>query len=306
MAGVVTSLWIPLTIAAAFCQNLRTVLQKQLRSRLSTNGSTFARYAFGSPLIILYVIALDRLAGLPWPRPNGAFIVWTVTGSVAQILATSLLIHLFSFRNFAVGVAYSKTEVIQAAIFGLVFLGDTVTAWGTAAIAVGTVGVMLISLVGTGRVLHELLLGWLERPALIGLASGALFGIAAVAFRAAALSLDAEGFVMPAAYTLLWANLLQTALLSAYLYARERDQFAKFFAAWRISALTGLAGVAASTFWFMAMTIQLVAYVRTLGLIELVFTFAFSWFWFKERPRLTELIGIALLVIGIGMTLSLR
>ncbi|HEX6842489.1 MAG TPA: DMT family transporter [Stellaceae bacterium] len=301
-----TSLWIPLTVAAAFCQNLRTVLQKQLRYRLSTNGATFARYAFGSPLIILYVIGLHGWAGLPWPRPNGAFVAWMAAGSVTQILATSLLIHLFSFRNFAVGVAYSKTEVIQAAIFGLVFLGDTVTAWGTAAIAIGTLGVMLISLVGTGRVLHELLLGWLERPALIGLASGALFGIAAVSFRAAALSLGARGFVMPAAYTLLWANLLQTALLSSYLYAREREQFPKFFAAWRIAALTGAAGAAASTFWFMAMTIQLVAYVRTLGLIELVFTFAFSWFWFNERPRLTELVGIALLLLGIGMTLTLR
>ncbi len=302
----VTPLWIPLTIAAAFCQNLRTVLQKHLRARLSTNGATFTRYAFGSPLIILYAIGLHGLAGMAWPQPNLVFVAWVATGAVTQILATSLLIHLFTFRNFAVGVAYSKTEVIQAAIFGLVFLGEVVTLWGAAAIAIGTLGVMLISLVGTGRVLHELLLGWTERPALIGIASGGLFGIAAVAFRAAALSLGAEGFVMPAGYTLLWANLLQTALLSAYLYARERDQFAKLLAAWRVSALTGIIGVVASALWFMAMTIQLVAYVRTLGLIELVFTFAFAWFWFKERPRLTELIGIALLLVGIGMTLNLR
>ncbi len=301
-----TSLWIPLTIAAAFCQNLRTVLQKHLRARLSTNGATFSRYAFGSPLIVLYVIGLNSLAGLPWPQPNLAFIGWVVTGAVTQIVATSCLIHLFTFRNFAVGVAYSKTEVVQAAIFGLVFLGDRVTLWGATAIAIGTLGVMLISLVGTGRVLRELLLGWTGRPALIGIASGALFGIAAVAFRAAALSLGEPGFVMPAGYTLLWGNLLQTSLLSAYLYAREREQFAKFFAAWRISALTGLIGVVASAFWFMAMTIQLAAYVRTLGLIELVFTFLASWFFFKERPKITELVGIALLLLGIAMMLTLR
>ena len=305
-SGPVTSLWIPLTIAAAFCQNLRTVLQKQLRSRLSTNGATFARYAFGSPLIILYVIGLHDLAGLPWPRPNGAFIAWTATGGVTQILATSLLIHLFSFRNFAVGVAYSKTEVIQAAIFGLVFLGDTVTAWGTAAIAIGTLGVMLISLTGTQHVLRELLTGWTERPALIGLASGGLFGIAAVAFRAAALALTGHGFVMSAGYTLLWANLLQTVALGAYLHWREPGQLGKIVAAWRVSAATGVLGVTGSALWFMAMTIQVVAYVRTLGLIELVFTFAFSWLWFKERPRRTELIGILLLLVGIGIALNLR
>jgi drug/metabolite transporter (DMT)-like permease len=302
----VTSLWIPLTIAAAFCQNMRTVLQKHLRTRLSTNGATFTRYAFGCPVVVIYVIGLHGLGGLSWPQPNLVFIGWAVVGSATQILATSLLIHLFSFRNFAVGVAYSKTEVVQAAIFGLIFLGDRVTPWGVAAIAIGTLGVMLISLVGSGRVLRELLFGWAERPALIGLASGGLFGIAAVAFRAAALSLDGAGFVMSAGYTLLWANLLQTAVIAAYLYARERDQLWKVVAAWRVSAPAGILGVAGSALWFMAMTIQVVAYVRTLGLIELVFTFLFSWFFFKERPKPTEIIGIVLLLIGIGMTLNLR
>jgi drug/metabolite transporter (DMT)-like permease len=307
MAGPVTSvLWIPTTIAAAFCQNLRTVLQKQLRGQLSTNGSTFTRYAFGSPVVVLYVIGLHAIAGLPWPEANAAFLAWIVLGSATQILATAFLIHIFRFRNFAVGVAYSKTEVIQAAIFGLIFLGDAVTLWGAAAIAIGTLGVMLISLTRTQDVLRELLIGWTERPALIGLASGGLFGIAAVAFRAAALTLHGHGFVMSAGYTLLWANLLQTGVLTVYLYLRERDQLGKVAAAWRVSALTGVLGVTGSALWFMAMTIQVVAYVRTLGLIELVFTFAFSWLWFKERPRLTELVGIALLLVGIGMALNLR
>ena len=301
-----SALWIPITIAAAFCQNLRTVLQKQLRGRLSTNGSTFTRYAFGSPVVVLYVVGLHVIAGLPWPDANLAFLAWVVVGSATQILATAFLIHIFSFRNFAVGVAYSKTEVIQAAIFGLIFLGDAVTLWGAAAIAIGTLGVMLISLTGTQHVLRELLTGWTERPALIGLASGGLFGIAAVAFRAAALSLHGHGFVMSAGYTLLWANLLQTGVLTAYLFLREPGQLGKVIAAWRVSAAAGVLGVTGSALWFMAMTIQVVAYVRTLGLIELIFTFAFSWFWFKERPRLTELIGIALLLVGIGMALNLR
>lgn len=303
--GPVTALWIPLTIAAAFLQNLRTVLQKQLRATLSTNASSFARFAFGSPLVIVYIIALHGLAGLAWPTPNLRFVAWVAVGGVSQIVATSCLIYLFSFRNFAVGVAYSKTEVIQAAIFGLLFLDDRVTLWGATAIAIGTLGVMVISLTG-GLGVRAILSGWSERPALIGLASGALFGIAAVAFRAAALALGGSGFVMPAAYTLLWANLLQTVLMAAYLYARERDQLGKFVAAWRLSALTGAVGVIGSAMWFMAMTIQLVAYVRTLSLIELVFTFLFSWFYFKERARLREIVGIALLLVGIVMTLNLR
>jgi drug/metabolite transporter (DMT)-like permease len=301
----VTSLWIPITIAAAFCQNLRTVLQKHLRGQLSTTASTFTRYAFGSPLVVLYTIGLHALAALPWPMPNGPFVFWVVVGSLTQIFATAALVHLFDFRNFAVGVAYSKTEVIQAAIFGLAFLGDGITLWGAAAIALGTLGVMLISLGQGGGSIVGLVRSLGERTALIGLASGGLFGIAAVAFRAAALSLDA-GFVMSAAYTLLWANLLQTALMVAYLWRREREQFRALGANWRAAALAGAVGVTGSALWFMAMTIQLVAYVRTLGLIELVFTFLFSWFFFKERPHRRELMGIALLLVGIAMTLNLR
>jgi drug/metabolite transporter (DMT)-like permease len=304
MDGQVTWLWIPITIAAAFCQNLRTALQKHLRGQLSTNGSTFTRYVFGCPLVIVYAIGLHVLAGLPWPSPNPIFAGWVVVGAATQIVATSLLIYLFSFRNFAVGVTYSKTEVIQAAIFGLVFLGDSVTLWGGTAIAIGTAGVMLISLTGAGDG-SALLQGLAGPAALIGLASGGLFGIAAVAFRAAALSLDG-GFVMTASYTLLCANLLQTAMMAAYLWRRERDQFGKLLKTWRVSALTGVIGVIGSALWFMAMTIQLVAYVRTLGLIELVFTFLFSWFFFKERPLAAELAGIALLLVGIAMALNLR
>lgn len=306
ITGRVTWLWIPLTVAAAFLQNLRTALQKHLRGQLSTNAATFARFAFGSPLIIFYAAGLNGWAGLDWPEPNPAFVFWVALGGVAQIVATACLIHIFSFRNFAVGVAYSKTEVIQSAIFGLVFLGDRVTLWGGTAIALGTLGVMLISLTEGGGAWRMLVLGWLERPALIGLASGGLFGIAAVSFRAAALSLGESAFVMRSAYTLLWANLLQTALMAAYLWLRERDQLGKFLATWRLSALTGAVGVIASALWFTAMTIQLVAYVRTLALVELVFTFLFSWYVFKEKPRRREIAGMVLMVVGVIMMLNLR
>ena len=44
----------------------------------------------------------------------------------------------------------------------------------------------------------------------------------------------------------------------------------------------------ASAGWFTAMTIQNAAYVRALGQIELVFTFAASIFLFHERPNRIE------------------
>ena len=59
----------------------------------------------------------------------------------------------------------------------------------------------------------------------------------------------------------------------------------------------------ASAGWFTAMTIQNAAYVRALGQIELLFTFAASIFLFHERPNRTEVIGIVLVVGGILLLL---
>ena len=47
------------------------------------------------------------------------------------------------------------------------------------------------------------------------------------------------------------------------------------------------------------MALEKVAYVRALGQIELIFTFASSTFWFRERIRPLETAGCALIVAGI-------
>ena len=55
--------------------------------------------------------------------------------------------------------------------------------------------------------------------------------------------------------------------------------------------------------WFTAMTIQNAAYVRALGQIELVFTFAASIFLFQEWPNRVEVAGILLVIGGILLLL---
>jgi drug/metabolite transporter (DMT)-like permease len=299
-------LWIPLTILAAFCQNLRTVLQKRLTATLSTAGSNATRFVFGFPFAILYVLMLRYGFGQSWPDPNAAFLLWMAVGGLAQILATGLLLMALAYRNFPVGVAYSKTEVVQAAVFGLIFLGDTISALGVAAIAIGTAGVMLISLTRSTHLARDLLLGWTEKPALFGLASGALFAISGVAYRAASLSLGHDSFLMAAGYTLAWTTAFQSAVMLAWLKLREPGQFARMVGQWRVAVLVGIASAIGSAGWFTAMTIQTVAYVRTLGLIELVFTFLAARLVFGERSPATEVIGVILIVIGIALALNLR
>src|SRR5690349_12181525 len=116
--------WVLITIAAAFLQNVRSAMQKHLKGVMGTTGATFVRFGFGLPFAFLYLVVLWQVVGRPLPVPNGTFFLWAVIGGLAQIAATFLLVHLFSFRNFAVGTAYSRTEPAQAALFGLIFLGE--------------------------------------------------------------------------------------------------------------------------------------------------------------------------------------
>lgn len=185
-------LWIPITIAAAFFQNLRSAFQKHLKGVLSTSGATFSRFAFAAPLAALYACGLAVLFGFPLPRPNPTFALYGAIGGVAQISATALLVYLFSFRNFAVGTTYSKTETVQTAIFGFVILGDPLGLGAAAAIVISLIGVMAISVARTRLGAAGLVTSLTDRPALIGVASGACFGISAVSYRAASLSLGAR------------------------------------------------------------------------------------------------------------------
>ena len=140
-----TLLWIPITIAAAFLQNVRSALQKYLKGKLGTTGATFVRFGFGFPFALLYLAALVVLFDFELPRFNAVFLAWAATGGIAQILATALLVTLFDARNFAVGTTYSKTETVQAALFALVFLGETISTTATVGILVSLVGVIAIS-----------------------------------------------------------------------------------------------------------------------------------------------------------------
>ena len=292
-------LWVPVTIAAAFFQNLRSALQKHLKGRLSTSAATYARFLYAWPLALAYVVLLSHGAGLPVPAPTVEFASWCVIGGGAQIVATGLLVGLFSHRNFAVGTAFSKTETVQTAIVGLVLLGDPLTWSATAAILVSLVGVLAISVAKTEMTARTLASSLTERPALMGLASGGLFGVAAVSYRAASTSLGGEGFLMQAAFTLACVLSFQAVVMGVYLVLREPGAFTAVIASWRVSAWTGLAGMLASAGWFTAMTLQSAAYVRALGQIELLFTFAASHLFFGERSNRVEVMGIILVVGGI-------
>ncbi len=301
--------WIVITIAAAFLQNIRSAMQKHLKGVMGTTGATFVRFGYGVPFALVYLAILWRGFDRPLPVPDAHFFLWAVIGGLSQIAATFLLVHLFSFRNFAVGTAYSRTEPAQAALFALVFLGEAASRGTLVAIAISVVGVMIISVARTPLSVTSLVTSVFTRTAGIGLLSGTFFGLSAVSYRSASLalapSLPEPDFVMQASFTLGFVILLQTVTMLAWILIREPDELKRVVKAWRPGLLVGFAGASASFGWFMAMTLQQAAIVKVVAQVEMLFTFASAVFIFREWINKLEVLGCLLIVLGVVMLLVL-
>ena len=292
-------LWIPLTIAAAFLQNIRSAMQKHLQGKLSTLGAAYVRFLYAVPIALVYFFIVARITGAPLPAIHGHFLSYALAGGICQIMFTVFLLWLFSFHNFAVGTTISKLETVMVAVFGLILLGDRITPPVVMAISISTVGLIILSAGQASLGFNNLLRGLWRLPTLIGLLCAAWLGASVVLFRAASLSLDLDNFVLAAAFTLLIVVILQTLLMGLLIAMREPGQLGKVMIHWRPAMLVGISGGLASIGWFSAFTLQNATYVRALGQIELLFTFAATLLFFREKVSLQEIIGILLITASI-------
>ena len=296
-------LWIFITIAAAFFQNVRSAVQKHLKSVMGDTGATFVRFGFGLPVAAFYWLVLVKGFGFSIPKFTTGFWVWVIIAALAQIGATFLLVSLFSLRNFVVGTAYSRTEAAQTAFLAMIMFGATYSFGTILAIAVSVVGVMIISVARTRITPLSLITSLGSRTAVTGVVSGTFFALAAVGFRRAALSLESDQFFMQACTTLLVAITFQTVIMLLYMVLFDREEIPRIIKAWKPAALVGLVGATATFGWFSAFTLQSAALVKVLGQVEILFTFFASYFFFKERMNIWEIIGCVLIVGGIFVLL---
>jgi drug/metabolite transporter (DMT)-like permease len=286
-------LWIPFTLLAAAGQTARNAMQRELTAKLGTVGATHIRFLFGFPFALVFLAGVFIATGLPMPALPWMFWPWAVVGAGAQILATALMLATMNDRSFVVTIAYIKTEAIQAAIFGLICLGDPLTIGMVVAILVATAGVVTMSLKGKGAMEGG------YRPVALGLFSGAVFAISAVGYRGAILSLGLPSFLLAATLTLAIGLILQAGLLTLYLALRDRAVLTAIARAWRPSLFAGFMGATASEFWFLAFALTSVANVRTLALVEVLFAQAITIFAFKQATTKRDALGIALIVAGV-------
>src|SRR6185295_752622 len=257
-------------------------------------GATHVRFLFGFPFALLSLLGVALVTVIALPRPSLSYWPWLLVGALFQIGATATMLAAMGQRSFVVVVAYIKTEPIQVAIFGALFLGEIVSLPMMAAILIATAGVIVMSFKPGGME------GGIK-PTIIGLVSGAMFALSAVGYRGAILNVTAGHFVMAATFTLACGLVLQATLLTAYLALRDRPVLVAIAAQWRRSLFAGFMGAFASQFWFLAFAIATAASVRTLALVEVLFAQAISAFIFGQKTSAREGVGIVLIVVGVAL-----
>ena len=290
-------LWIVFTVIAAAAQTIRNAMQRELTGTLGTLGATHVRFLFGFPFALVFLAALMLWTGARLPHTGWAFWLWVLQGSAAQIAATALMLAAMGERSFVVTIAYIKTEPIQVAVFGLIFLGDVVTLPMMIAIIVATAGVVIMSTKPGGMV------GGIK-PTLLGLASGGMFALSAIGYRGAILNLRLPNYMMSATFTLAVGLVVTTAMLSSYLLVRAPGVMPAIMRVWRRSLFAGFMGAFASQFWFLAFALATAASVRTLALVEVLFAQLVARFAFRQRTTAREAVGMALVVAGVVLLIT--
>ena len=234
---------------------------------------------------------------VPWP--TAVFWPWLLLGALSQIVATGLMLLAMNDRSFVVTTAYLKTEAIQTAIFGFIFLGDHLTVLKVIAIMIATVGVVITALRRDSEK------GFAElKPTIIGLVAAGCFALSAIGFRGAIITVPGVSFVTAASYTLVFGLFVQTLVLTIYLLFRAPDVLKKIFGLWKPSMLAGFMGAFASQFWFLAFALTAAANVRTLALVEVLFAQGVAYYSFKQPLSARELSGIVLIVIGVALLVA--
>lgn len=289
-------MWIPITLAAATFQILRTARQHELRGRLSTAAAGFVRYAYSAPLAILACVIDFGIVGEELPSVPARF-WWLIAGAgVSQIGATVALLAAFKARDFAIGTVYSKAEVLIVAGLGTVGIGEGLRAPGWIGAATVTVGVVWLASKGSPL---SLLRQAGDPAALLGLAAAAGFGLAAIGIGAASRSLIGPGAFHRALFTLTVLLIFQTVANAGWFAVTDRSELRATLAAWRPAIWVGLFSLMGSIGWAWGFTLESAARVRTLGQVELLIAFAVARFSLGERHTRADLAASGLVLAGV-------
>lgn len=288
----VTSLsWIILTFCAVILQTFRNAFQSKLSQQgVTTAGVTLSRFLLAPPIAGAYLFGLYQWQDTAIPTFSLSYWLYVMGAAFLQIAATSLMVILFKQRNFAVGAGLAKSEALVAGALGSLFFGSELTLAGWFGIGIGAVAVFVLS---GARQKGTLSL----KVVLIGLACGTCFALTSLFVREASLTLNV-GFPYNAAWVLLTVLCIQTMCLTGYVAVTQKQALTALWQSRTLLVATSTCSCLGSIAWFGAMALQYVAYVKTLGQTEVLFTIVIATVWLKQKVTQDEVIGLLLIAIA--------
>ena len=297
--------WVVITVIASLSQTLRSVFQKNLIEDVGVLASAYSRFVFALPFVVLLAVLflgtqeiflLKTISLKTW--------FFLIAASICQILFTIILIKLFTLRSFAIGVAFSKTEVIQTTLLEIIIIGFILTSHVFLSIIIGFIGMLFMS--------KQKLIGKLGYNSLflkqvtLGVSCGIFLGLSSVLYKVALDSVDTDLIYKKVLVLSFLALAFQSVIFGTYIISTEGKQnVLKLFSIWKKGLPVGFFGCAATFCWFSAFSLVDATFVRAVGQIEIVFSVLISYIFYKEKITGIELIGMSLITISILALLGL-
>ena len=297
--------WVLITVVASLSQTLRSVFQKNIIEDVGVLASAYSRFIFALPFVALLavlflgaqeIVLLKTISLKAW--------FFLIAASICQILFTIILIKLFTLRSFAIGVAFSKTEVIQTTLLEIIIIGFILTSHVFLSIIIGFIGMLFMS--------KQKLIGKLGYNSLflkqvtLGVSCGIFLGLSSVLYKVALDSVDTDLIYKKVLVLSFLALAFQSVIFGTYIISTEGKQnVLKLFSIWKKGLPVGFFGCAATFCWFSAFSLIDATFVRAVGQLEIVFSVLISYIFYKEKITGFELIGMSLITISILALLGL-
>ena len=296
-------LWAVIALIAAVAQSLRTVCQKLLIPHAGELGASFSRFFFGVAFAWLWTISICIKTNSSLPGMSASFLIFVGLAAILQIAFTILLIMMFSHRNYAIGIALSKTEILQTAILEAILIGYAASYSIMLAISIGLIGIALLSYQKIEFENGNKANLFFSSSHFLGIGSGSCLALANIFYFKATILLDSDMLLLDASFTAAIAISLQTVILGGYLSFKQPVQLMLCLANWKLGLLIGITATISTAAWFFAFAMFHLGAVRAVGQIELIISILFSWLFLKEKITLLEVIGISILGVSIILVL---
>lgn len=303
--------WVIFTILATILQSFRNLEQKSLNKRLDALTVSWSRFIIPLPFAI--IVAVSSFYQL-----DSEFIFYCFVTGLFQIAGNIFLLQTFKTRNFSIGIAFSKTEVLQSYLIGLLFFNALISTSDLISILVATIGVILISgnftagyKTGYKNLAKSFYNQSLLKPnqeicfLVYGLLTGLSFSISAFNLKFASEKLHILQYSpsKTAIMVLMWVICFQNIFFVIVKFCQRtliKDLKSMISLENKYTFLkTSILSFCGSFCWFIAYGLGEVVYVKAVGQIEIVIAILISFLLLKEKLKKIEIIGIALTSSGI-------